>query len=282
MFPVGWTWHTVEVSLWNPVYALTPFILLAISIPLAILATFTTCIAIFVLFCRAFVVYIELTVALAGAWLDPNPPQKLPDARRSPSASSPVQANAPSRHRLFYRSNASSVSSQETIVPASVPARLTISTAMTNPSVNTDDLPRDYEGVGGWRTAGSDDEEALWIGMNSRLQLPGDKPARRQHRSLSGGNSPVQRRSWSPEASRTSAAPARVKTPVRFVLGDDGGYFPLQPMTSARRMSDATESTRLHRRKKSGSSSSGSGRNDANRSIVMVQQQQSMLPSGPV
>lgn len=34
------------------------------------------------------------------------------------------------------------------------------------------ELERDFEGVGGWRVPGSDDDDVLWTSMNSRLELP--------------------------------------------------------------------------------------------------------------
>ncbi|KAH3971734.1 hypothetical protein HBI80_093320 [Parastagonospora nodorum] len=258
MITIGWRSYTIEVNVWNPVYAFAPLILLSISIPLAIFATITTTIAFFLLFCRVFVVYIELVVAIVGAWLSPEPPKKLPlPVQHSPTASTPAPL-AVTRHRQLYSSLGISIPSQNIVVPAVKPGRLDISNGMLQ-TTNTSDVPRDYEGVGGWRTPGNDDEEALWMGMNSRLQLPGESPARRHHRSQSGETSPMQHRGWSPEASRINLAHHRVKTPVRFALGDEGEYFPAQPITSSRRASDATEPSKNHRRRKSGSSSSSSG-----------------------
>jgi hypothetical protein len=89
--------------------------------------------------------------------------------------------------------------------------------------------PRDFEGVGGWREAADDPaEEELWIGMNSRLELPAATPVRQRHhqRSLTGGS---QRWSgvWSPEAMRMSPVQSRARTPSIPDNGDE--YFGSQP-----------------------------------------------------
>ena len=46
---------------------------------------------------------------------------------------------------------------------------------------------RDFEGVGGWRT---EDEDAIWMSLNSRLELPAmvDAPRRNHHRSRTSGS----------------------------------------------------------------------------------------------
>ena len=37
---------------------------------------------------------------------------------------------------------------------------------------SSEGIERDFEGVGGWRVPGSDDDDVLWTSMNSRLELP--------------------------------------------------------------------------------------------------------------
>jgi hypothetical protein len=258
MMTIRWRSHTVEISIWNPVYALAPLVLLSISLPLAIAAFITTSFAFFLLFFRALFVAIELIIALVSAWINSEPPKKAPALYRSPTLSSPEQLS-PTRRRHLHSNNGSSLSSQERTMPSTKPGRLDISSGMFMTSFSTNNAPRDYEGVGGWRTRGNDDEEALWMGMNSRLQLPGDMPARRHQRSQSGGNTPVQRQSWSPEASRTNLLHNKAKTPVRFALDEYGDYFPPQPTTSMRRSSDAPKPSKSHERRKSVSSTSSSG-----------------------
>lgn len=49
---------------------------------------------------------------------------------------------------------------------------------------------RDFEGIGGWRVPGSDDDDVLWTSMNSRLELPAIVDDRKRHhqRSLTSGS----------------------------------------------------------------------------------------------
>jgi hypothetical protein len=117
-------------------------------------------------------------------------------------------------------------------------------------------LTRDFEGVGGWRMSGDDDEEALWMGINSRLQLPAETPTRRHARSLTGGVSPGQRWSAGSEAFRMSPVQSRARTPVRFAIEDESGYFPMQPVSANRRSSVGSDSIKHHKRRKSGSGGS--------------------------
>jgi hypothetical protein len=85
---------------------------------------------------------------------------------------------------------------------------------------------RDYEGVGGWRLdKSSDDDDALWTNINSRLELPADH-TRRHHRSLTGGSMPGDSRvsrSYSPE---TTMNTSKARTPPSSMVGLGEGYFP--------------------------------------------------------
>ena len=51
-------------------------------------------------------------------------------------------------------------------------------------------IGRDFEGVGGWRFPGPDDEDGLWTSMNSRLELPSTSVERKRHhrRSFTSGS----------------------------------------------------------------------------------------------
>ncbi|KAH7385397.1 hypothetical protein DE146DRAFT_680977 [Phaeosphaeria sp. MPI-PUGE-AT-0046c] len=241
------------VNVWNPIYALAPFVLVVVSIPLAVCAVITTSLAVTLLACRAAVVYVQLTVALIGAWVDPRPSKPSFESAYSPLCPSP-EGKSPARQR-HRNSNISSTSSQETIVPAPRLAQPSNNSLPLKVSVVTNEAARDYEGVGGWRTPGDDDEEALWMNMNSRLELPREAPSRRHQRSLTGGSTPVNRRSWSPESLRMSPVQSRARTPVRFAV-EDGDYFPPQWRTNTRRGSIASESSKKHNGRKSESSSS--------------------------
>jgi hypothetical protein len=137
-----------------------------------------------------------------------------------------------------------------------VPAVKATHSTNENLLFRTNESTRDYESVGGWRAPGDDDEEALWQGINSRLQLPADISSRRHQRGLASSVSPGQRLSWSPEISRMSPVHSRARTPVRFAPEDEEDYFPPQPSTGVRRLSNTSETSKKHKRRKSGSSSS--------------------------
>jgi hypothetical protein len=123
------------------------------------------------------------------------------------------------------------------------------------PLLNTTKITRDFEGVGGWRTLGDDDEEALWMGMNSRLHLSADITPRQHNRT--GTSSPSQRRSWSPETLRTSPVHSRARTPVRFAIDDEEeDYFCPHPPASMRPSSSTSQASKDKRRRKSESSTS--------------------------
>ncbi|KAF1850815.1 uncharacterized protein K460DRAFT_400856 [Cucurbitaria berberidis CBS 394.84] len=244
---------SVEFNVWNPLYAVAPFALFLISIPLATFAVVTTSLAVALLSCRALVVYFQLGVALVNAWLFPLLP-KSSSLYHSPSAASPGRLSP--THQRNRRSSNGSSASQDTTIPSAHTSRLRGKSGSFSSIIGTSEITRDFEGVGGWRVPGDEDEEALWMGINSRLQLPADVPIRRHKRSLTGGASPSQRWSWSPEALRMSPVQSRARTPVRFAVDDEGDYFPPQPMSSIRSMS--SDPKKQHKRRKSGSGSSTS------------------------
>lgn len=246
----------VEFNMWNPLYAIAPLVLLLVSVPLAGFAIVTTSLAITLLSFRALVVYFQLGIALVGAWLSPPLPKSSSRLSYSPSTPSP-QRSSPVRQRRRRSSNGSNAS-QDTAVSATH-ARLHKKSGSLITLIGTSDMTRDFEGVGGWRVAGDEDEEALWMGINSRLQLPADVPIRRHKRSLTGGATPTQRWNWSPEAHRMNPIQSRARTPARFSIDDDAGYFPPQPMSTIRPMSSSSDLLKHHKRRKSSSSVSSTG-----------------------
>lgn len=259
---IPWGAMSVELNLWNPLYAFAPLVLLIFSIPLALFATFTTSIALTLLFLRASIVYVQLTVAIIGAWIIPTPskPYKLPP--NPPLLTSSPKRSSPTSRRHHRSSSVSATSSQETILASTRGPHLHRKSESFTAFMGSNDMTRDFEGVGGWRVAGDDDEEALWMNMNSRLRLPlAPAPAtstRRHRRSLTGDATPPQRWSWSPEAFRMSPVQSRARTPVRFAMDLDEGpdYFPPQSTSTLRPLSTASETTSHHKRRKSGSGSS--------------------------
>lgn len=227
---------TTMSSLRSPLHILGPLILLSISIPLTIFAAITTLTAIGALTLRASIIYFELMVALIQAYLFPSRPKAAPSKRPSSRRTSP--------HRSRRRGSiASSSSSLDALGSSRAPPRLNNKSASFVSLFGTGEPTRDYEGVGGWRVTDGPDEDAIWLGMNSRLELPAMTP-RNHHRSLTGGSQSP--RKWSPVQSRA-------RTPSHMdEKHNGGGYFPLHPsgsssrlrsMQDARRKSTSTSST---------------------------------------
>jgi hypothetical protein len=237
---------SIELNPWNPVYAVAPFIVVMVSIPLAISAVVTTSIALSLLAFRGFIVYTQLGSALLSAWLSPNPVR--PVAQRHQPRTSPPR----SRNR---RSSNGNGMSPDTTVPIS---RLGPKSGSYTGLVGEGGPTRDYESVGGWRDTGNDDEEALWMGINSRLQLPAAPTVRRHQRRHTGGQSPNQRWSLSPEAFRMSPVQSRARTPNRVIASehDNGDYFPTQPANGGHPINTPFDPLKRHGRRLSGSGSS--------------------------
>lgn len=243
---------SIELNPWNPLYAVAPFVIVMVSVPLAIFAVITTSIALSLLAFRGFVVYTQLGTALISAWLSPKS-SKAVGLQLQPT---PPDRSSPRRSRSRRSSsNGSGVFTQEGTTSA--PYLGTKSGSFTA-LIGEGGLTRDYEGVGGWRDTGNEDEEALWMGINSRLQLPAEIPGRRHQRRHTGGQSPSQRWSRSPEAYRMSPVQSRARTPNRVVANegyDVADYFQGQPAGGDRLISTAPELKR-HSRRLSGSGSS--------------------------
>ncbi len=243
---------SIELNPWNPLYAVSPFIIVLVSVPLAIFAVVTTSVALSLLAFRGFIVYAQLGTALLSAWLSPAAPKSA--AAQQHHHASPERSSPRNRNRR-NSSNGSGTSSQDTAVLTS---RLGQKSGSFTGLFGEGGLTRDYEGVGGWRETGNEDEEALWIGINSRLQLPAATSGRRHQRRHTSGQSP-QRKTWSPEAFRMSPVQSRARTPNR-VSGsegyDVGEYFPHQPATGDRPIGNVSDPLKRHSRKLSGSGSS--------------------------
>lgn len=210
-------------SVFNPLYLLVPPVILLFSIPLGIFAAITTTLAIGTLLIRVSIVYFDLLLALIRSYVFEK--TKAPTPQPSP----------PHKHRSRRSSNLSTSSSQDfTVLGKHGPSKSESFASLLG--AGAPGSTRDFEGIGGWReTAVNPGEEALWVNMNSRLELPAPTVERRRHqRSLTGGS---QRWSgnWSPEAMRMSPAQSRTRTPsiteLKMSEGGDG-YFPLQPSRS--------------------------------------------------
>ncbi|KAF2998805.1 hypothetical protein E8E13_001283 [Curvularia kusanoi] len=237
---------SIELNPWNPLYAVAPFVIVMVSVPLAIFAVVTTSVALSLLAFRGFIVYAQLGTALLSAWLSPTAPKPVPLHHQL----TPPDRSPPTRSRNRRRSsNGSGTSSQDTSMPA---PRLGTKSGSFTALLGEGGPTRDYEGVGGWRDTGNDDEEALWMGINSRLQLPAEIPGRRHQRRHTGGHS------RSPEAYRMSPVQSRARTPIRVATSeghDIADYFPRQQASSDRVIS-APDPLKRHSRRLSGSGSS--------------------------
>lgn len=134
-----------------------PF-LVVLSIPLFVLASFTTTIAFWTLFVRVLIVYLELGVAILRDYVSQAPSFVHWTAARTRPA---VLRNPTSPRRKSPRSHSSG-----SVTPKHVQSPVYSAVTLA---------ARDYEGVGGWRFPASDDpslEDDPWTNMNSRLELP--------------------------------------------------------------------------------------------------------------
>lgn len=137
--------------------SITP-ILLLVAIPLSIFAAFTTTLAFSTLFFRALVVYAELAAALIQDYL-----AVLDSPKEKPPSSKTITEATQSR-RKSRRSSAASGSSNGGSSTPKAPDT-------SGFGMYSGGAARDFEGVGGWRIPGSDDEDASWTSMNSRYVL---------------------------------------------------------------------------------------------------------------
>lgn len=221
-WPARATKHPTEANmgmLTNPLYLLGPPLLFLVSFPLAIFAAITTSIAISLLSVRVSIVYFELSVALVRAYLFPEP-SKAALRRVNPPPSPP-------------RVRRVSTSSDSTALASRLYIKSGSSASLVN--VNRMANARDFEGVGGWRYYEGEEEEAIWMGMNKRLELPLALPPGRRHQRRHTGE---DQRCFtaSPEVSRRSPLQSRMRTPQRTprtlgfedYQGDE--YFPPQPV----------------------------------------------------
>lgn len=216
----------------NPLSFFGAPLLFLVSLPLAVFAAFTTGIAISLLAIRASVVYFELGVALLHASLFPEPAK--------PAPSRVIPPKSPPRVRRI------STSSQNSTPGVRLNKRSGSSASLINVNQSSSANARDFEGVGGWRYYEGEKEEAIWMGMNKRLQLPLALPPGRRHQRRHTGEE--QRWAGSPETFRMSPLQSRTRTPQRTPQrtpkptaspgedhDEDEGYFPsvLRPLSTA-------------------------------------------------
>lgn len=156
-------------------------VLLLVSLPLAIFAAITTSFAFSALLFRVLVVYAELAAALIQNQLAIN---GAAESASSPRKSTPLVIDEKDSRRKSRRDSACSGNSNGGSMTPKIPESSGLGIYRSG------GIERDFEGVGGWRIPGSDDDDVLWTSMNSRLELPAivDERKHNHHRSLTSGS----------------------------------------------------------------------------------------------
>ncbi|MCJ1370442.1 hypothetical protein MMC20_001655 [Loxospora ochrophaea] len=168
------------MALIHPPSALLSTLILLLSLPLLPLALLTSSLAFSALLLRVFLVYIELFLSILRTYFPFTSTGPLHSSSSTTTAATTPTKKPPYSHGVSKSRSFSSLAA--------------LSTGTQTPATGVVD--RDFEGVGGWRfpsaasvgsrlSVGSrtsrsigayevDDEEddALWTGINSRLELP--------------------------------------------------------------------------------------------------------------
>lgn len=205
------------MGLLNPVHALIIPTLCFVTVPLAILAGITTTFAFTVLLLRVFVVYLDMALSLVPQSVFGLASRSIAAAAAySPLESSPspprLQQQQLKRHPPRRRTSSGSV------VSAGSASSLSERGLGLIPSVGAE---RDFEGVGGWRVGGAEDDE-LWTTVSPRLDTPerslGARPQHHHHRTPSGPTTPgeggLMMKGRTRSAEGAGGAPAARTTPT--------------------------------------------------------------------
>ena len=152
-----------------------------LTIPLALLAGFTTFAAIVILFIRVSVVYVDFVVSLIPTYIFG---RRTYDSRIRNAKPPPILAASPSlsststyTRRRYGRAPTMGAISPEPFAPV---------TEHAVDLTTTPGMDRDFEGLGGWR----DDDDDHWVTLNSRFRLgdgAGTSGQGHHYRTLSGG-----------------------------------------------------------------------------------------------
>lgn len=230
-------------------YILISPLLLLFSIPMVIFATITTTLAFSTLLLRALILYAELGAALVQDQFVTHTPSKgtSKSLRRCISSH-----EAYGMRRKGRRSSAASASSNGGSITPKAPDTSGL-------AIFSQALERDFEGIGGWRPAGQDDEDVLWTNMNSRLELPTMAENRQRNHRRSNTSSSLT----SLALASTSPTESRARTHSRSHLtrpsSPEEFFRNRPPSKSTTSLDTANIGKPLLRRKPSSSSGSSPG-----------------------
>lgn len=172
-------------------------VLLLVSIPLLVLALFTTAAAFSTLLFRVLLVYADLAAVLVKNYFFNHQPSKSPS--RYPQAKA--------HHTAPLRGRRRSSSGEMQRFEGSRTPKSAESSGLGLYSAGTH---RDFEGIGGWRIPNTEGDDVLWTTMNARLELPAYFEANRRYhrRSITSGAASA------PIGSITSEQPQQQQRPT--------------------------------------------------------------------
>lgn len=166
--------------------------IVALFIPLAVLAGFTSTIAFLGLLLRAILVYAELGAILVRSHLFFRPPSNSRVRRPKFTGNAPVaqhhhEQQQQQQHQQQHQQQQQQRRRHRTISQASsLEQSFSRGDSGDADSVNGPlERPasvRDFEGVGGWRFLGTEEDDTQWTLLNSRLELPATSERKRRHR----------------------------------------------------------------------------------------------------
>ena len=239
-------------------YGLLSPVLFVISIPLASFALITTTFAFSTLCFRVLIVYIELFAVVIHDYLT------VPESSSINNPLIKAEIQKADMKPQYHRKRGGSTPSGHAL-GATTP---NLSGASGLQAYSNSNMDRDFEGVGGWRMPGSEEDDLIWTSMNSRLELPAavGERQRKHHRSRTSGSTPptvFDSHTLTGPVSLSSDVPARfqARTP-RSVLTVETispqEYFASQPFSKSTTALDAANIGRALHRKGSTSTATSS------------------------
>lgn len=234
-------------------HALVSPAILLISIPLTLFAAFTTTLAFSTLLFRVLIIYTELAAAVLQDQFAFAGQHTTSTSKPAPLLLRPLKAENGHSRRKRRSSAASGSSTGSTTPKAPDTSGLGI--------YSGGGAARDFEGVGGWRIPGPNDDDQIWENMNSRLELPAlvnDGHPRNHHRSRTSGSltsAPLPMRSPVRSRART---PTSLRLPDSTSCASPEEYFASRAASKSTTALDAANIGKPLLKHKQSSSSSGS------------------------